>query len=50
MVEFKLGRKMIVYLLVDCYEVKKKKKKKSEKRNGKKVIEKERKKNRKAVE
>ena len=26
-VEFKLGRKMIVYLLVDCYEVRKKEKK-----------------------
>ena len=35
MVKFKLGRKVIVYLLVDCYEVEKKKKK---------LIEKERKK------
>ena len=43
MVEFKLGRKMIVYLLVDCYEVEKKKKRK-EKNVKKEKIEKERKK------
>ena len=35
MIELKLGRKMIVYLLVDCYEVEKKKKKSDRKRKEK---------------
>ena len=31
-IEFKLGRKMITCLLVDCYEVEKKKRKRKKKR------------------
>ena len=44
-VEFKLGRKMIVYLLVDCYEVeKKRRKKRKRKKRKRKKKEKNRKK------
>ena len=38
MVEFKLGRKMIMYLLDDCYEVEKEKKKKKVKKKDRKKL------------